>query len=80
MITGNKIPFINENKKMKTALDLMSSNKLGILVVRNNKNLIKSYSFGKAFILHQSCRYALLCKLAGIKNILGYGRNFQFLF
>jgi heptosyltransferase-2 len=44
------------------------------------KNLIKSYSFDKAFILHQSCRYALLCKLAGIKNILGYGRNFQFLF
>ena len=39
MITGNKIPFINENKKMKTALDLMSSKKLGILVVRNNKNL-----------------------------------------
>ena len=37
MITGNKIPFINENKKMKTALNLMSSKKLGILVVRNNK-------------------------------------------
>jgi heptosyltransferase-2 len=44
------------------------------------KKLIKSYSFDKAFILHQSCRYALLCKLAGIKNIQGYGRNFQFLF
>ena len=44
------------------------------------KKLIKAYSFDKAFILHQSCRYALLCKLAGIKNIQGYGRNFQFLF
>jgi heptosyltransferase-2 len=44
------------------------------------KKLIKSYSFDKALILHQSCRYALLCKLAGIRNILGYGRNFQFLF
>ena len=44
------------------------------------KKLIKPYSFDKAFILHQSCRYALLCKLAGIKNIQGYGRNFQFLF
>ena len=42
--------------------------------------LIKSYSFDKAFILHQSCRYALICKFAGIKNILGYGRNFQFIF
>jgi arabinose-5-phosphate isomerase len=39
MITGNKIPFINQNKKMKTALNLMSSKKLGILIVRNNKNL-----------------------------------------
>ena len=39
MLTGNKIPFVNQNKKMKTALDLMSSKKLGILVVRNNKNL-----------------------------------------
>jgi heptosyltransferase-2 len=44
------------------------------------KKLIKSYSFDKVLILHQSCRYALLCKLAGIRNILGYGRNFQFLF
>ena len=46
----------------------------------NLKNLIKSHSFEKVFILHQSCRYALLCKLAGIKKIFGYGRNFQFLF
>ena len=46
----------------------------------NLKNLIKSYSFDKAFIFHQSCRYAMLCKLAGIKKIFGYGRNFQFLF
>ena len=44
------------------------------------KKLIEYYSFDKAFILHQSCRYALICKLAGIKNILGYGRNFQFIF
>ena len=39
MVTGSKIPFINENKKMKTALKIMSSKKLGILVVRNKKNL-----------------------------------------
>ena len=43
-------------------------------------NLIKSYSFEKAFILHQSYKYALLCKLARIKKIYGYGRNFQFIF
>ena len=44
------------------------------------KKIIQSYSFDKVFIFHQSLRYALMCKLARIKNILGYGRNFQFLF
>ena len=28
MVTGSKIPFINENKKMKTALKIMSSKKI----------------------------------------------------
>ena len=39
MITGGKIPFINENEKMKTALKIMTSKKLGILIIRNKKNL-----------------------------------------
>jgi arabinose-5-phosphate isomerase len=39
MVTGNKIPFINQNEKMKTALIIMSSKKLGVLIVRNKKNL-----------------------------------------
>ena len=39
METGNKIPFINENIKMKTALQIMNSKKLGILVVRNKKKM-----------------------------------------
>lgn len=38
MVTGKKIPFINENEKMKTALKIMSSKKLGILIIRNKKN------------------------------------------
>jgi len=37
MLTGNKIPFINENLKMKDALKIISNKKLGILVVRNKK-------------------------------------------
>ena len=37
MITGNKIPFVNENIKMKKALKILSEKKLGILIVRNNK-------------------------------------------
>ena len=30
MISGKKIPFINENSNMKKALNLMSQKKLGI--------------------------------------------------
>jgi len=41
MLTGNKIPFINENVKMKSALKIISNKKLGILIVRNKKRLTK---------------------------------------
>ena len=39
MVTGNKIPFIRENERMKSALKIMSSKKLGILIIRNKKKL-----------------------------------------
>jgi heptosyltransferase-2 len=68
-----KIIFIERDRDGKEKHD-------GIKGFFQLKDLIKSYAFHKVFILHQSCRYALLCRLAGIKNILGYGRNFQFFF
>jgi len=37
MITGSKIPFVNENLKMGKALKILSEKKLGILVALNNK-------------------------------------------
>ena len=37
MITGSKIPFVNENIKMEKALKIISQKKLGRLVVRNTK-------------------------------------------
>jgi arabinose-5-phosphate isomerase len=37
MITGNKIPFVGENLKMKKAFQIISSKKLGTLIVRNSK-------------------------------------------
>ena len=37
MLVGNKIPFVNEDLKMKKALSILSNKKLGILIVRNNK-------------------------------------------
>ena len=39
MITGNKIPFVNESVKMKKALQIISNKKLGILVIQNNKKI-----------------------------------------
>ena len=39
MLTGKKIPFIDEDKKMNFAINIMSSKMLGILIVRNKKNL-----------------------------------------
>ncbi len=37
MLTGNKIPFINENINMKKALKIISDKKLGVLIVINKK-------------------------------------------
>ncbi len=37
MLTGKKIPFVNENLKMKKALKILSDKKLGVLIVLNNK-------------------------------------------
>ncbi len=37
MITGNRIPFVNENLKTHKALKILSEKKLGILIVRNKK-------------------------------------------
>jgi len=41
MITGSKIPFVNENLKMKKALKILTEKKLGFLVVRDNKKLTR---------------------------------------
>ena len=39
MITGKKIPFINEDSSMKKALSLITKKKLGILIAINKKKL-----------------------------------------
>ena len=39
MITGNKIPFVNEDIKMEKALKIISNKKLGILVIQNNRKI-----------------------------------------
>ena len=37
MITGKKIPIVNENLKMKNALNIITNKKLGVLIVKNLK-------------------------------------------
>ena len=37
MLTGEKIPFVSENLKMKEALKILSDKKLGILIVRDRR-------------------------------------------
>jgi arabinose-5-phosphate isomerase len=41
MLVGKKIPFVNENIKMKDALKNIREKGLGTLVVKNNKNITK---------------------------------------
>ena len=35
MITGNKIPFVNENMQMSKAIKILTEKKLGFLIIRN---------------------------------------------
>ena len=37
MLTKNKIPFVNENESMKSALKILNKKKLGFLVIINNQ-------------------------------------------
>jgi len=41
MLSGNKIPFVNENMTMKKALVVLNSKKLGFIVVVNNNKITK---------------------------------------
>jgi len=39
MLTGNKIPFVQENLNMKKALNILSKKKLGFLLIKNKKQI-----------------------------------------
>mgnify|MGYP001225867197 CR=1 FL=1 len=41
MITGEKIPFVNENMKMKQATKILSKKGLGCIIIRDNKKKTK---------------------------------------
>ena len=39
MVSGKKIPFINEKKNMKEALKIISQKKLGVIIAYNRKKI-----------------------------------------
>ncbi|MDA7577429.1 KpsF/GutQ family sugar-phosphate isomerase [Candidatus Pelagibacter sp.] len=41
MVTGNKIPFVNENLKIPNALKILTNKKLGILIVQDKSKITK---------------------------------------
>ena len=41
MITNNKFPFVNEYLEMEKVINIINNKKLGIAIIRNNKNLTK---------------------------------------
>ena len=41
MLTGNKIPFINENLKMKKGLQILTKKQLGFLLIQDNRKKTK---------------------------------------
>ena len=41
MLKGNKIPFVDENTKMNKALKILTQKKLGVLIVKNKKDLTR---------------------------------------
>ena len=51
MVSGTKIPFINENKNMKEALKTISKKRLGVVIAqnkkKNNKGIIKKRNVRK---------------------------------
>ena len=41
MVTKNKVPFINENKNLVSAIKIITSKKLGVLIAQNKNGLTK---------------------------------------
>ena len=80
MITGNKIPFVNEKLRMKKALNILSEKKLGVLIVQNKKKKtigiitdgqIRRYSEKKSDVHSKDVREIMTKKPISIdKNVL----------
>ena len=78
MLKDNAIPFVSENLKMKDALKILSSKKLGFLLVRNKKKLtIGLVSDGdlRRFSQKKPNLHTTLVKEIMTKNPIGIDKN-----
>ena len=78
MVTGNKIPFVNENIKMKYALKILNKKNLGVLIVRNKNNntvgiitdgQIRRYNQKKNNLLSMKVREIMTRKPIGVDRV-----------
>jgi arabinose-5-phosphate isomerase len=78
MITGSKIPFVNEDLKMKTAINILSNKKLGILIVQNkHKKTLGIITDGQIRRFNQMKKDILLTKVKQVmtKNPIAIDKN-----
>ena len=78
MLKDTSIPFVNENLKMKDALKILSSKKLGFLLVRDKKNNTKGIITDgelRRFSQKNQNLHSVLVKEIMTKNPIGIDRN-----
>ena len=78
MLKDTAIPFVNENFKMKDALKILSSKKLGFLLVRDKKNNTKGIITDgelRRFSQKNQNLHNVLAKEIMTKNPIGIDRN-----
>ena len=78
MLKDNAIPFVSENLKMKDALKILSSKKLGFLLVRDKKKLTKGIITDgelRRFSQKKPNLHTTLVKEIMTKNPIGIDKN-----
>ena len=78
MLKDNAIPFVNENLKMKDALKILSSKKLGFLLVRDKKKITKGIITDgelRRFNQKKQNLHNLLAHQIMTKNPIGIDKN-----
>ena len=78
MLKNNAIPFVNENLKMKDALKILSSKKLGFLLVIDKKKLTKGIITDgelRRFSQKNQNYHNILVKEVMTKNPIGIDKN-----